>query len=413
MVSTAIPAGVRRSAVPWGWIGLGVCAVGLLLGVAGAAVGGLVLSLVVLGCALPVDVSVPGRLALAVPAWASLNVTVLPALQGIGLRPSPVVAAAGYAVLAVVVRRRSERTTSEDMWWHVDGLCLVAGLAVVGGLVTTWVGRGLTTAMTFFMGAPDNATHLYLLRLVADARGVVYWANTHTTGGASGLFSYPQGFHLNAALAGQTIFGHPSTAARLFDTFALGSFTSAALLVTLGGLCAAAVARRCDASALGQGLAGLAAAAVLALGPLGLMLTLGFQAQIAGYALLFGLLLVSLSPCPTTRGGMTARLVLLGVLLAGLSNTYYAILPVAVPLVLLELVRLRRAWPGWRPGRGRSGPRRTATSRPARVARTPPPPSPATPGGESGRRSIARVVDGRGPSAGPSSPPRPPWRRRS
>jgi hypothetical protein len=78
------------------------------------------------------------------------------------------------------------------------------------------------------------------------------------------------------------------------------------------------------------------------------MLTLGFQGQIAGYALLFALVLVSLSARPTTRRAMALRLVLLGLLVAGLSNTYYAILPVAAPLVLVELVRLRDAWPGWR-----------------------------------------------------------------
>ncbi len=347
MVTTALPAPWRASAWPWGWIGLGGCAAGLLLGVLGAATAGLVLALVVLGCALPISVSVPSRLALAVPVWASLNVTVLPALQVVGVRPSPVVAAGGFALVAVAVR---VRTTAVDERgpWRPDGACLAAGLVVLAGLLTTWVGRGLTTAMTFFMGAPDNATHFYLVRLVAGERGVLYWASTHTTGGESGLNPYPQGFHLNTALAGQAVFGHPTTPARLFDTFALGSFASAALLVALGGLCAAAVARRCGAGGVAQGMAGLAAAAAIALGPLGLMLTLGFQGQIAGYALLFAVVLVSLSAPPTTPGGMTVRLVVLGLLIAGLSNTYYAILPVAAPLVVVELVRLRCAWPGWR-----------------------------------------------------------------
>ena len=348
MVTTAMPARIRGAVWPWGWIGLGVCALGLLLSVLGADTAGLVLALGVLGCALPLDLSLPSRLALAVPVWASVNVTVLPALQVVGLRPSPVIAAGVFALVAVAVRERTIINVDERPAWRPDSVCVAAGAVLVAGLLTTWVGRSLTTAMTFFMGAPDNATHLDLLRLVASQHGVLYWASTHTTAGASGLNPYPQGFHLNTALAGQAVFGHPTTAARLFDTFALGSFASAGLLVALGGLCAAAVARRCGAGGLAQAMAGLAAAAALALGPLGLMLTLGFQGQIAGYALLFAVVLVSLSARPTTRRAMALRLVLLGLLVAGLSNTYYAILPVAAPLVLVELVRLRDAWPGWR-----------------------------------------------------------------
>ncbi|HEV2311239.1 MAG TPA: hypothetical protein VGU73_12020 [Acidimicrobiia bacterium] len=347
MVTTALPARLRTTAWPWGWIGFGVCATALLLGVAGAETAGLVVSLVVLGCALPLSVSLPGRLALAVPVWASLNVTVLPALQAVGVRPSPVPAAGAFALVAVAVRVRTT-VADERGSWRADGVSLATGFVVLAGLLTTWVGRGLTTAMTFFMGAPDNATHFYLVRLVADEGGVRYWASTHTTGGASGLNSYPQGFHLNTALAGQVAFGHPTTVARLFDTFALGSYTSAALLVALGGLCAAAVARRCAVGGTAQAMAGVAAAVAIALGPLGFMLTLGFQGQTAAYTLLFAVVLVSLSTPPTTPGAVTARLVVLGLLIAGLSNTYYVILPVVAPLVVFELARLRRSWPGWR-----------------------------------------------------------------
>ncbi len=346
MVTTAIPARRRLVAPPW-WVGFGAGALSLLLLGLGATVGALLLSLVLIGCALPLNLSLPARLALAVPVWACVNAIVVPALQVVGVHPDPTLTAVALAGLVVIARGRSAPDVVPTSW-RADTASLVAGVAVVGALITTWVGRGLTSAMTFFMGAPDNATHFYLVRLVARTDGVLYGASTHTAGGASGLDPYPQGFHLNTALAGQAVFGHATTPARLFDTFALGSFASAALLVTLAGLCAAATARRFGAGGLAQTLAGLAAATAVALGPLGLMLTLGFQGQIAGYALLFAVVLVSLSPVPTTRGAMTARLVVLGLLIAGLSNTYYAILPVVAPLVIVELVRLRRAWPGWR-----------------------------------------------------------------
>ena len=166
MVTTALPAPWRASAWPWGWIGLAVCATGLVLGVLGAVTAGLVLALLVLGCALPISASVPSRLALAVPVWASLNAIVLPALQVLDIRPSPVVTAGGFALVAVAVRVRTT-VADERGPWRADGACLVAGLVVLAGLLTTWVGRGLTTAMTFFMGAPDNATHFYLVRLIA------------------------------------------------------------------------------------------------------------------------------------------------------------------------------------------------------------------------------------------------------
>jgi len=353
MVDTAIPARLRPSALPWAWVGLGVCGAGLVLGAVGASVAGLVLSLLVLCCALPVDVSIPGRLALAVPVWASVNVVVLPALQVLGVRPGAVVVAAGDAVLAVLIRQLLSRDDGPSLGvgtgaWRADVACVLAGIAAVGALLTTWVGHGVDHVMTFFMGAPDSATHLYLVRLVADQRGVLYWANTHTTGGASGLYPYPQGFHLSTAVAGRAVFGALTTATRLFQSFALGSFTSAALFVALGALCASVAARRVGAGVVAQAVAGLAAGAALALGPLGQMLALGFQAQIAGLALLFALLLVSLSPSPSSRAATAVRLVLLGLLIAGLSNTYFSILPVAAPLVAVELVRLRRTWPDWR-----------------------------------------------------------------
>ena len=344
-----------RSILARGWVGLAFCGVAVLLSVTGTPAGGLVVALLVLGSSLPIEISVPGRLALAIPIWAALNITVLPALQLVGLRPGPVALAAGYAALSVLVGSitRHERAEPEADpaagEWRVDLAVLLPGIAVLGALLTTWVDRTLDDAMTFFMGAPDNATHLYLLRLVASQRGVLYWANTKTTGGASNLFAYPQGFHLNTAVAGQAIFGsltnHPT---RLFDSFALGSFTSSALLVSLGGLCAVALARRIGAGSLPQALAGIAAAVALALGPLGLMLYLGFQAQIAGYALLFALLLVSLSPLPTSRTAAAARLTLVGVLIVGLANSYYVVLPVAAPLLVVEIVRLRDRWPNWR-----------------------------------------------------------------
>ena len=345
----------QRSALPWGWVGLGLCGVAVLLSATGVPAGGLILALVVLGWSLPIEISLPGRLALAIPIWAGLNITVLPALQAVGVRPGPVVPAAAYAVVSVLVVPRTRRARAQcavDLRvreWRVDLASLLPGIAVAGALLTTWVSRTLDDAMTFFMGAPDNATHLYLLRLVATQRGVLYWANTNSTGGASNLFPYPQGFHLNAAVAGQAIFGTlTNDPTRLFQSFALGSFTSCTLLVALSGLCAAALARRIGARTLPQAIAGIAAAVALALGPLGLLLYLGFQAQIMGYALLFALLMVSLSPLPTTRTAAAARLTLVGVLIVGLANSYYVILPVAVPLLVVELIRLREEWPSWR-----------------------------------------------------------------
>lgn len=225
----------------------------------------------------------------------------------------------------------------------LDGATVAAGTALCAG-VALWplARRGFPERLSVFMHVEDFSRHLMLYDTIRGVGGYLFLHRAAATPlvGDPGFLTYPQGSHLVAAL-GENFLRHggdPAAWAGDFVWWTVGTYVWMCLAVLWGLRRVAGPAGRTAVIVPAVAFA----AAYLSMGdPVG-VLAKGYPQEMAALALVAVLVALACRPARRVR----EQVVLLGVLLAGISLTYYLFLPLGLAAAgawaLVYRRRLRR-----------------------------------------------------------------------
>lgn len=254
------------------------------------------------------------------------------------MHPVPVagVAFTGLLAVAVALGRRPEVPRE---FKAADGWLVGIGLACAGLVVSPFARGSLADRIGMVIGGEDFARHYMIYDGIRVAGGYVFLHHHEAPFVNGGYATYPQGSHLIFGLLENFFTSSPVANNPLVSFDHLIWF----FVASYAGLCVSVlwalrwIAGRALKGWLALPVFGIAAGYLVFSDPL-TMLENGYPSELVGLSLLAVLLAVVARPVRKYR----EQLVLMGMLFAAISFTYYFLLPVAGAAIVVHLIRYRR-----------------------------------------------------------------------
>lgn len=251
-----------------------------------------------------------------------------------------------YCGLALVLVTGSFRNPGPSLLPKIrlyDLVVVTALSAVFLVMILPFRGLGPAGQIYILSQGEDNASHYAIYNNIVRSRAYVYFKSANDSGILKDLVSYPQGLHVNMAVNTEILEGKTSniTPQKLIRDYAI---QISLFMSLMAGLLISALIYIADGMFKRKTI--LAVLAILS-APLYYFLLFGtnlylplrgYQSQIVAYTLLLILYLVLAGKESLSLD----RLILSGLFLVGITNTWYFITPVGVALLAIRLWPERR-----------------------------------------------------------------------